>query len=109
MTDPTPSSTEQQLLLAVWRLEEEAYGLAIRDELERLAGRAPAVGAVYTTLMRMEEKGWVDSDLGDPTPVRGGKAKRLFRLTPAGRDALVEARRAMNRLWEGLEPRGAGG
>ena len=79
----------------------------MRDELEERAGRDVAHGAVYATLMRLEKKGLVRSRLSDPTPVRGGKAKRFFAITSAGQEAVAAARRAMDRLWDGLpEPRG---
>lgn len=102
MPSDRPSDFEQQVLLAVWRLEGDAYGTSVRDELEERTGAGVAQGAVYTTLMRLEKKGFLQSRLSDPTPVRGGKAKRLFRITPEGRAGVNEVRRAMNRLWEGL-------
>ena len=103
MAPQRPSDTEQHLLLIVWRLGGDAYGLRIRDELREVAGRSLAVGAIYSTLVRMEKKGWVKSRLSDPTPVRGGKAKRFFDVTPEGVEALKESRAVMNRLWEDLE------
>ena len=72
------------------------------DELERRTESDVAQGAVYTTLIRLEKKGFVQSRLSDPTPVRGGKAKRMFRITAAGRAGVREVRRTMDRLWEGL-------
>lgn len=97
-----PSDTEQLLLLTAWRLEGDAYGLAIRDELEEKTGRRIAVGAIYSTMVRLEKKGWVRSHLSGPTPVRGGKAKRFYRITEDGKRTLEEARAAMDTLWEGL-------
>jgi DNA-binding PadR family transcriptional regulator len=97
-----PSDFEQQVLLAVWRLEGRAYGASVRDELEDRTDARIAQGAVYTTLMRLEKKGLLQSRLSDPTPVRGGKAKRLFSITEAGRSGVREVRRAMDRLWDGL-------
>ena len=102
MGSDRPSDTEQLLLLTAWRLDDEAYGLAIRDELEQKTGRRIAVGAIYSTLVRLEKKGWVRSHLSGPTPVRGGKAKRFFRITDEGKRTLEEARAAMDTLWEGL-------
>lgn len=102
MDGPRPSDTEQLLLLAAWRLEGEAYGLAIRDELARKTGRQIAVGAIYSTMVRLEKKGWVRSNLSGPTPVRGGKAKRFYRITDEGKRILEEARAAMDTLWDGL-------
>jgi DNA-binding PadR family transcriptional regulator len=97
-----PSDFEQQVLLAVWRLEGRAYGASVRDELEERTGGPVAQGAVYTTLIRLEKKELLRSRLSDPTPVRGGKAKRLFSITEQGRAGVREVRRAMDRLWEGL-------
>lgn len=102
MPPGTPSDFEQQVLLAVWRLGDGAYGVSVRDELEARAGRDVAHGAVYVTLVRLERKGFLRSSLSDPTPVRGGKAKRCFAITPAGIDGLREARRTLDSLWDGL-------
>ncbi len=103
MAPGVPSDFEQQVLLAVWRLEADAYGGSVRDELEARTGRSVAQGAVYVTLVRLEKKGLVRSRLSDPTPVRGGKAKRVFEILPAGIDGLRAAREAMDALWEGLD------
>lgn len=97
-----PSDFEQQILLAVWRLGDGAYGAAVRDELEERTGRAVAQGAVYVTLVRLEKKGLLRSRLSDPTPVRGGKAKRFFEILPEGIEGVTAAREAMERLWDGL-------
>lgn len=102
MPEGTPSDFEQQVLLAVWRLGEGAYGVSVRDELEDRTGRDLAHGAVYVTLVRLERKGFLRSSLSDPTPVRGGKAKRCFAITPAGVEGLRDARRALDNLWDGL-------
>lgn len=99
---PTPSDFEQQVLLAVWRLGEDAYGGSVRDELEARAGRDLTQGAVYVTLVRLEKKGMLRSRMSDPTPVRGGKAKRCFEILPAGLTGLRNARETMDRLWDGL-------
>lgn len=102
MAPGVPSNFEQQVLLAVWRLAEGAYGAAVRDEIESRTGRSVAQGAVYVTLVRLEKKGLLHSRLADPTPVRGGKAKRFFRILPAGIEGVTAAREAMDRLWDGL-------
>jgi len=102
MTRSIPSDFEQQVLLAVWRLGEQAYGASVRDELEARTGRDIAQGAVYVTLVRLEKKNLLSSRLSDPTPVRGGKAKRFFTITPDGVDGVKAARVAMDRLWDGL-------
>ena len=102
MAPHLPSDFEQQVLLAVWRLAGDAYGASVRDELEARTGTGVAQGAVYTTLMRLEKKGLLRSRLTDPTPVRGGKAKRIFVITPEGMAGVQETRRVMDRLWDGL-------
>ncbi len=103
MSDPRLSDVEQHALLAVWRLGDEAYGAAIRDELTQRTGRRLSVSAIYATLVRMEKRGLVASHAGEPTHVRGGKARRLFRLEPEGVKALKEAREQLERLWQGLD------
>jgi DNA-binding PadR family transcriptional regulator len=102
MTPGIPSDFEQQVLLAVWRLGDGAYGASVRDELESTIGRDVAQGAVYVTLVRLEKKGLLRSSMSDPTPVRGGKAKRIFHILPAGIAGVQAARKAMDRLWDGL-------
>lgn len=102
MPPGVPSDFEQQVLLAVWRLGDEAYGASVRDELEAATGHEVTQGAVYVTLVRLEKKGWLRSSLSDPTPVRGGKAKRYFGILPEGVAGVKAAREAMDRLWDGL-------
>jgi PadR family transcriptional regulator len=82
---------ELLVLLALARLEEGGYGVLIRDEIRRRTGRSITPGAIYPTLDRLERKGLVQSYVGDPEPVPGGRAKRHFTLRPAG---WREARRA---------------
>jgi DNA-binding PadR family transcriptional regulator len=94
---------EQVVLLAVARLEGAGYGVSIRKEIARRTGRDVTVGSVYTTLARLEEKGMVDSREGDPTPRRGGRARRHFGLTPEGARALEFARGMMDRMWDGVD------
>ena len=102
MAPNLPSDFEQQVLLAVWRLGDEAYGAPVRDELEARTGHGVAHGAVYVTLVRLEKKGFLRSSLSDPTPVRGGKAKRFFRITPEGIAGVRAIRSVMASLWDGL-------
>lgn len=94
---------EQVVLLAVLRLGENAYGVTIRNEITERTGREPAPGALYTTIDRMEEKGLVRSRLGDPTPQRGGRAKRYIKVTKAGRAAVIAAQRSYQSLLQGLD------
>ena len=79
---------EHLVLLAIVRLDTDAYGSTIRREIEEQTGRSIAIGALYTALDRLERKGYVSSRLSDPTPQRGGRAKRYFQLRPAGATAL---------------------
>ncbi len=91
---------ELMLLLAVIHLGEEAYGVPISRELEKSRRKDVAVGSVYAALERLEAKGLVTSMLGDPTPERGGKAKRFFRITKEGLRQVHETRRLLTRLWK---------
>jgi PadR family transcriptional regulator PadR len=93
---------ELMVLLTIVRLGEDAYGVPISKELLNIAGREVAVGSIYATLDRIEQKGFVKSWLGDPTPERGGRAKRYFRVTPAGIRALRMMRTALTNLWSGI-------
>jgi DNA-binding PadR family transcriptional regulator len=95
---------EQALLLAILRLGSDAYGVTVRQDIEARTGRDVSVGAIYTSLHRLERKGYVRSSMSDPTPERGGRSKRHFRLQPAGAAALRQARQRMERMWDGLEP-----
>lgn len=104
MTNPLSlGEFEQVVLLAVLRLGENAYGVSIRAEIGARTGRKPAPGALYTALDRMEEKGFVQSRWGDPTPQRGGRAKRYFTVTKRGRVAVINAQRSYRNLLEGLD------
>ena len=95
---------EQLVLLAIAHLDGDAYGIPIVEEIERRTGRSVARAAVYITLRRLEEKGFVSSWMSDPTPERGGTGRRYVTLEPEGARALREARRASERMWQGLDP-----
>jgi DNA-binding PadR family transcriptional regulator len=101
---PTPSlgALELAALLTVARLGNDAYGLAVRRDLADRTGRDYSVGAIYTTLQRLEDKGLLRSRTSDPLPVRGGRSRRHFALTGAGARALREAERRAASLWAGL-------
>ena len=98
---------EQIVLLAVVRLEEKAYGVPIRREIEERGGRGTSVGALYSTLDRLEAKGYVRSWFADPTPQRGGRSKRYFSVTAAGLEALAHSKNVLDRMWKGLRLKGA--
>ena len=93
---------EFMLVLATMRLGNEAYALEITRELEVTGGRSVLLGAVYTTLDRLESMGLMRSSVGDPTPERGGRAKRFFQVTPQGIRAVKETQRALVALWRGI-------
>jgi DNA-binding PadR family transcriptional regulator len=97
---------EQVVLLAVLRLGDDAYGVPIRKEIEKRASRHITVGALYATLDRLESKGLIHSWFADPTPQRGGRSKRYFRVLPKGIEALSESRDMFNRMWQGIRLKG---
>jgi len=94
---------EQLILLVVLRLGDEAYANPIREALGTGAGRTLGRGALYTALERLEQKGCLRSEMGDPLPERGGRARRYFTVTPTGLRALRQSRRVLLGLWDGLE------
>ena len=107
MPDIRPlGSLQLQVLASVARLRHQAYGMAIRRDLIESSGRDLSIGALYTTLERLEKKGYLSSWEGDPTPERGGRAKRFFRIEGCGLEALNQSRDAMTRLWPDLVPEG---
>lgn len=93
---------EHVVLLAVARLGGQGYGVSIRREIEHQTGREVTVGAVYATLDRLEVKGLLASWEGPPTPIRGGRSKRHFRIEPLGVQALGATRDMLERMWEGV-------
>ncbi len=93
---------ELMILLALIRLGDDAYGVPISKELLNTTGREVALGSVYAALDRLEQKEFVSSTLGDPTPARGGRAKRYFRITKKGMRAVQMTRTALSNLWRGL-------
>ncbi len=101
MSEELLSRVEEILLLVVWGLGDGAYGVPIRQRVGRLLGRSLSVGAVYVPLERMVAGGLLRAEDGEPTPVRGGRRKRYYRLTPRGLRALKETRRLTERLWAG--------
>ena len=94
---------EQIALLALLRLGKNAYGVPVRKEIEKRTKRAVSIGALYSTLDRLEAKGHVVSWLGDPTAERGGRAKRYFRVEPLGIRALERSREVLDTMWKGVD------
>ncbi|MFY0600193.1 MAG: PadR family transcriptional regulator [Cyclobacteriaceae bacterium] len=90
---------EELVLLMITLLKEEAYGLSICDELKNQTGRSATIGAVHATLNRLENKGLIESYMGDPTKERGGRRKRLFTLTAHGKKTLVQTRDLKVNIW----------
>ena len=95
---------EELVLLSVLIAAPEAYGVSLQGVLAREAGREVSLGAIYTALDRLGQKGFVSSELGDPTPVRGGRRKRHYQLTEAGLEHVREARRIRERMWGKVAP-----
>ena len=93
---------EQLVLLAIVHLRGDAYGIPIVEEIQRRTGREVARAAVYVTLRRLEEKGYVSSWIGDPTPERGGRAKRYFQITAKGVKEVRDAQRMLTNMWRNL-------
>jgi DNA-binding PadR family transcriptional regulator len=95
---------EKLVLLAALRLGESAYSVAIIRQLDVVTPRGVSAPSVYLALVRLRKKGFLTSTLGDPTPQRGGRAKRFYRVTPQGLAVLRATRDAYLTLWRGLEP-----
>ena len=96
---------EQLVLLGVLRLQDDAYGAAIRQEIHARSGRDVSINAVYTTLDRLETKGLLHSWTGEPTPQRGGRRRKFYALRPAGVAAMRQAYQAFQSMADGLEGR----
>src|SRR3989442_44103 len=99
---------ELMVLLALIRLEDEAYGVPIAQVIEESTGKAVVLASVYAALERLEGKGLVTSELGEPTAERGGRAKKYFQITGRGLREVRAARRALVTLWTGLPALGRG-
>jgi PadR family transcriptional regulator, regulatory protein PadR len=94
---------EHVVLLALLRLEDRAYGVTVRQEIQARTNREASIGAVYATLDRLQAKGYVKSFRGEPTAERGGRSKRFFRITASGVTAVNRTQEALQRMTEGLE------
>jgi DNA-binding PadR family transcriptional regulator len=102
MTRDSLGEVEHLILLAIVRLGDTAYGVTIRREIDSQTGRDVAIGALYTALERLEQKGFVRSVLSDPLPERGGRSRRHYRLKAAGASALRDSRDRLQRMWDGV-------
>ncbi len=102
-TDNYLGEFEHLVMLALLRLGDDAYGVTILNTIEERAGRSVSFGAVYSTLRRLARRGYVSSRLGEPEPVRGGRAKKFFELTDPGVRALQRSQARLAKMSEGLE------
>jgi len=95
------SRIDELILIAIWKLGENAYGMAVREEIIRATGMNWLLGAIYGPLARLHRQGLVTSVKGEPTPERGGRAKVYYELTPAGKAALKTIREVSAEMWKG--------
>lgn len=93
---------EEMLLMAIWRLKENAYGVAIKNEVFERTGKKFTIGALYFALDQLYKKNFVVRNSGDPTPERGGRSKTYYLLTPLGEEGLQNARDLHKNLWDGV-------
>ena len=93
---------EEQVLMTVWKFEGEGYGVNVYNHLEKIVEKRITLGVVYDTMERLRKKGCLDTQMGDPTPVRGGMRKKYYRITPTGIEALVKAQEAHEKIMEGF-------
>lgn len=100
---------EMYVMLAIARLGEDAYGAALRDEIEERAGRPVSIGALYATLHRLEDKGLVRSREAEPEPGQRGRPRKYCHLTAEGRDALRHSTAMLQRMMDGVSLAGGGG
>jgi len=98
------SRKEEMILLAVWKLQGNAYGVTIREHIEKASGVKWLFGAIYNPLGRLVEMGFVEADESDPLPERGGRRKTLYRLTMNGKAALERIRELQAAMWTDVPP-----
>jgi len=96
------SRAEEIVLLAVWKLQDDAYCVPIREQLMRITGRNWSFGSVYDPLDRLERKGLLASHLSEPSPTRGGRSKRIYTLSKSGLEALIEIKSLEESMWKGI-------
>ena len=94
---------DEIFLLTILKLKDSAYGVTIRREISRLTGREWSIGAIYDPLYRLEKKSLIESRLSDPTPERGGRSKRIFRVNEKGLEALLAHKKIRDYLWQETE------
>ena len=101
-TETLITNFELVVLLALIRLGDDAYGIPISSEIELRCGREPSMASIYAALARLEGKGFVSSRMGEPTPERGGRAKRYFRISPRGLREVREVKGDLIKMWSGI-------
>ena len=107
-TETLLSNFELMVLLALIRIGEDAYGVPISREIEERSGRVVSITTIYAALDRLEDKGFVSSEKGEPTPERGGRAKRYFTITPKGIGEVRAVKVSLMNMWKGLPELGKG-
>jgi DNA-binding PadR family transcriptional regulator len=93
---------EELVMMAIWRLEDEAYGVRIKQKVRVIGGKEYFYNTLYTTFDQLTRKGFITKHFGEPSPVRGGKRKVYFHVTETGRKALEKAYKRHSRIWEGI-------
>ena len=96
---PLLTRTEELILLAIWQLKEDAYCVPIRQRISEITAEEWSLGSIYMPLDRLAKKGYLDSYLSDATPERGGRHKRIYTLSKAGKEALLKVRDVQNAMW----------
>ncbi|NQV71873.1 helix-turn-helix transcriptional regulator [bacterium] len=94
--------SEEYILLAIWKLQEEAYTLPIQGRLQEITGRDWSLSSVYAPLERLVKQNLIKSELSEPIPERGGRPKRIYSLTSGGRRALLEINAVGQSMWDGI-------
>jgi PadR family transcriptional regulator, regulatory protein PadR len=96
------SRNEEIVLLAIWRLQENAYGVTIREQVSKVTNNDWSFGAIYVPLDKLTQKGYVNKSLSEPTTQRGGRSKCMYQLTSKGKTALKEIREVQEALWKDI-------
>jgi len=96
------SRQEEIVLLSIWKLKDNAYGVTIREYISKITGKYWSIGAIYVPLDRLVDKGYVKTHQSEPVEKRGGRSKRFYEITPEGMEALAEIRQVQDTLWDGF-------
>lgn len=96
------SRIEEIILLTVYELEEDAYGIKIKERIEELVNKKYSIGAIYVPLERLYDKGLLKYSTSKPSPERGGRRKKVFKISSSGMKALLEIKKHQEKIWEGI-------